>query len=199
MYCSWGNLWFTREVSHLKAYCHYYGDLEFFYSLEVNICVYQTPGRPVVMRPMDQLITSYSTGIKSQMFLEITRFIWSHLILLPPKTFWDLSPVEYVVVNRSMDLEITRPWWSTWKPLCTEMPHHISYGKSFKKFAGGVGWWWWVACLIIVSLQVLSFVNWTLNFEFLSSDLNLDHGLDTGPWPGPGTGPGAWQQLFEII
>ena len=20
--------------------------------------------------------------------------------------------------------------------------HHICYGKSFKKFAGGVGWWW---------------------------------------------------------
>ena len=28
--------------------------------------------------------------------------------------------------------------------------HHISYGKSFKKFSGGV-----VVCLIIVSLQVL--------------------------------------------
>ena len=28
-------------------------------------------------------------------------------------------------------------------------------------------WWWWgVACLIIVSLQVLSFENLTLNFEF---------------------------------
>ena len=36
-----------------------------FYSVEVNICVYQTPGRPLVTRPMDQLITSYSTGIKS--------------------------------------------------------------------------------------------------------------------------------------
>ena len=35
-----------------------------------------------------------------------------------------------------------------------------------------------VACLIIVSLQVLSFDN--LNFELLSSDLDLDHGLDTG-------------------
>ena len=53
--------------------------------------------------------------------------------------------------------------------------HHKSYGKSFKKFNGGV------ACLIIVSLQVLSFENLTLNFEFLSSDLNLDYGLDTGP------------------
>ena len=38
-----------------------------------------------------------------------------------------------------------------------------------------------VACLIIVSLQVLSFENLTLNFELLSSDLDLDHGLDTGP------------------
>ena len=38
-----------------------------------------------------------------------------------------------------------------------------------------------VACLIIVSLQVHSFENLTLNFEFLSSDLNLDHVLDTGP------------------
>ena len=36
--------------------------------------------------------------------------------------------------------------------------HHKSYGKSFKKFAGGV-----VACLIIVSLQVLE------------SDLELDN------------------------
>ena len=57
-----------------------------------------------------------------------------------------------------------------------------------------------VACLIIVSLQVLSFENLTLNFEFLSSYLDLDHGLDTGPWPGPWpghwTGPGAWQ-LFN--
>ena len=34
-----------------------------------------------------------------------------------------------------------------------------------------------VAYLIKVSLQVLSFKNLTLNFEFLSSDLNLDHGL----------------------
>ena len=54
--------------------------------------------------------------------------------------------------------------------------HHKSYGKSFKKFNGGV-----VVCLIIVSLQVLSFENLTLNFELLSSDLDLDHGLDTGP------------------
>ena len=46
-----------------------------------------------------------------------------------------------------------------------------------------VGWWGGVACLIIVSLQVLSFENLTLNFELLSSDLDLDldHGLDTGP------------------
>ena len=44
-------------------------------------------------------------------------------------------------------------------------------------WGGGGG----VACLIIVSLQVLSFENLTLNFEYLSSDLNLDHGLDTGP------------------
>ena len=36
--------------------------------------------------------------------------------------------------------------------------HHKSYGKSFKKFAGGG-----VACLIIVSLQVLE------------SDLELDN------------------------
>ena len=56
--------------------------------------------------------------------------------------------------------------------------HHISYEESFKKFAGGGGG---VVCLIIVSLQVHSFENLTLNFEFLSSDLNLDHGLDTGP------------------
>ena len=35
--------------------------------------------------------------------------------------------------------------------------HHISYGKSFKKFLT------------------------LLNFEFLSSYLDLDHGLDTGP------------------
>ena len=32
-------------------------------------------------------------------------------------------------------------------------------------------------CLIIVSLQLLSFENLTLNFELLSSDLDLDHGL----------------------
>ena len=32
-----------------------------------------------------------------------------------------------------------------------------------------------VACLIIVSLQVLSFENLTLNFELLSSDQDLDH------------------------
>ena len=56
--------------------------------------------------------------------------------------------------------------------------HHICYGKSFKKFNGGGGG---VVCLIIVSLQVLSFENLTLNFELLSSDLDLDHGLDTGP------------------
>ena len=56
--------------------------------------------------------------------------------------------------------------------------HHKSYGKSFKKFDGGGGV---VVCLIIVSLQVLSFENLTLNFELLSSDLDLDHGLDTGP------------------
>ena len=37
-----------------------------------------------------------------------------------------------------------------------------------------------VVCLIIVSLQVLSFENLTLNFELLSSDLDLDHGLDNG-------------------
>ena len=55
--------------------------------------------------------------------------------------------------------------------------HHKRYGKSFKKFNGGVV----VVCLIIVSLQVLSFENLTLNFEFLSSHLNLDHGLVTGP------------------
>ena len=57
-----------------------------------------------------------------------------------------------------------------------------------------------VACLIIVSLQVLSFENLTLNFELLSSDLDLDYGLDTGPWPwpwpGPWTGPGAWQHFW---
>ena len=55
--------------------------------------------------------------------------------------------------------------------------HHKSYGKSFKKFDGGV------VCLIIVSLQVLSFENLTLNFELLSlsSNLDLDHGLDNGP------------------
>ena len=35
--------------------------------------------------------------------------------------------------------------------------------------------------MIIVSLQVPSFENLTLNFEFLSSDLNPDLGLDTGP------------------
>ena len=57
--------------------------------------------------------------------------------------------------------------------------HHKSYGKSFKKFNGGVVVV--VVCLIIVSLQVLSFENLTLNFELLSSDLDLDHGLDTGP------------------
>ena len=34
-----------------------------------------------------------------------------------------------------------------------------------------------MACLIIVSLQVLSFENLTLNFELLSSDPDLDHGL----------------------
>ena len=46
-----------------------------------------------------------------------------------------------------------------------------------------VGWWGGggVACLIIVSLQVLSFENLTLNLELLSSDLDIDHGLDTGP------------------
>ena len=38
-----------------------------------------------------------------------------------------------------------------------------------------------MACLIIVSLQVLSFENLILNFELRSSDLDLDHGLDTGP------------------
>ena len=54
--------------------------------------------------------------------------------------------------------------------------HHKSYGKSFKKFAGGVV----VVCLIIVSLQVLSFENLTLNFELLSLDLDLDHAVDTG-------------------
>ena len=60
--------------------------------------------------------------------------------------------------------------------------HHKSYGKSFKKFSGGgVVVVVVVACLIIVSLQVLSFENLTLNFELLSSDLDLDHGLDTGP------------------
>ena len=35
--------------------------------------------------------------------------------------------------------------------------------------------------LFIVKLQVLPFENLTLNFELLSSDLDLDHGLDTGP------------------
>ena len=38
-----------------------------------------------------------------------------------------------------------------------------------------------VVCLIIVSLLVLSYENLTPNFEFRSSDLDLDHGLDTGP------------------
>ena len=51
--------------------------------------------------------------------------------------------------------------------------------RALKKLNGG--WWGGVACLIIVSLQVLSFENLTLNFEFLSSYLDLDHGLDTGP------------------
>ena len=53
--------------------------------------------------------------------------------------------------------------------------------------------WWWggVACLIIVSLQVLSFENLTLNFEFRVQTLTwtldwtltwtLDLDLDTGP------------------
>ena len=59
---------------------------------------------------------------------------------------------------------------------------HISYGKSFKKFNGGGVVVVLVACLIIVSFQILSFENLTLNFELLSSDLNLDHGLDTGHW-----------------
>ena len=62
----------------------------------------------------------------------------------------------------------------------TPSKHHKSYGKSFKKFNGGGGGVV-VVCLIIVSLQVLSFENLTLNFELLSSDLDLDHGLDTGP------------------
>ena len=35
-----------------------------------------------------------------------------------------------------------------------------------------------VVCLIIVSLQVLSSEKLTLNFEFLSLYLDLDHGLD---------------------
>ena len=38
-----------------------------------------------------------------------------------------------------------------------------------------------MACLIIESIQVLSFENLILNFELRSSDLDLDHGLDTGP------------------
>ena len=38
-----------------------------------------------------------------------------------------------------------------------------------------------VACSIIVSLQVLTFENLTLNFKLRSSDLDLDHGLDIGP------------------
>ena len=41
--------------------------------------------------------------------------------------------------------------------------------------------WGGGCCFIIVSVQVLSFENLTLNFELLSSDLDLDHGLDTGP------------------
>ena len=49
--------------------------------------------------------------------------------------------------------------------------------RSSKKFDGGVV----VVVVIKVSLQVLSFENLTLNFELLSSDLDLDHGLDTGP------------------
>ena len=53
--------------------------------------------------------------------------------------------------------------------------------KSLLVGWGGVGWGGVVACLIIVSLQVLSFENLTLNFELLSSDLDLDHGLDNGP------------------
>ena len=61
-------------------------------------------------------------GSSLLMFLEITRFNSTHIILLSSDTSWDLSPVEYVVVNWSMGLEITRPWWSTWKPLSTEMP-----------------------------------------------------------------------------
>ena len=47
---------------------------------------------------------------------------------------------------------------------------------SFKKFVGGGGGGV-VACLIIVSLQVLSFENLTLNFEFRVQSLDLD--LDT--------------------
>ena len=44
-----------------------------------------------------------------------------------------------------------------------------------EKFSGGV------ACLIIVSLQVLSIENLILNFELISSDLDLDGVLDSGP------------------
>ena len=51
--------------------------------------------------------------------------------------------------------------------------HHKSYGKSFKKFDGGVVGW---GGLFDYSVSPGPL---TLNFEFLSSDLNLDHGLDT--------------------
>ena len=57
---------------------------------------------------------------------------------------------------------------------------HICYRKSFEKFNGG-GELVVVVCLIIVSLQVLSFQNLTLNFELLTSNLDLDHKLDNGP------------------
>ena len=54
-----------------------------------------------------------------------------------------------------------------------------------------------------MSLQVHFFENLTLNFEFLSSYLDLDYGLDTGPLPGPlpghWTGPGAWQHRITHV
>ena len=53
---------------------------------------------------------------------------------------------------------------------------HICYRKSFEKFNGG-GELVVVVCLIIVSLQVLSFQN----FELLTSNLVLDYKLDNGP------------------
>ena len=64
-------------------------------------------------------------------------------------------------------------------PICLWTQSQIGAASYSKYFCLNLPLTFWLYYINNTwSLQVISFENLTLNFEFVSSDLNLDHGLD---------------------